>query len=140
MFNKSISPMESITNVFQYIKYPRSERAFFFLSRFIKSAWFKVQNRRNDRGRCETILYLIRAPALTLGKLSWPPRWTSTMWTYEVEAVPVTASGLAYTPLSFLLSCLGLPFSRHRSLSRGHFTILLPATWSRSLNHVGPVG
>lgn len=69
-------------------------------------------------------------------KLSWPPR-TSAMRTCEVEAVPVAASGstlLRFSPLS------RLPIQPTSFLSCGHFTILLLATWSRSLNHVRPVG
>lgn len=69
-------------------------------------------------------------------KLSWPPR-TSAMRTCKVEAVPVAASGstlLRFSPLS------RLPIQPTSFLSCGHFTILLLATWSRSLNHVRPVG
>jgi len=57
-----------------------------------------ILKKRNNRHWCKIPLYLMRAFALTRENYFDLCRWTSAMWTYKVEAVPVAASGLTWPP------------------------------------------
>lgn len=104
----------------------------------------KVQSSETPRTlqcRCENVFLSDASTCTDTRKLPWPPaRWTSTMWIYVVHR-SCSGDGFRfnlYPPSPSVLWLRG-PIQPTSFLSCGHFTILLLATWSRSLNHVGPV-
>lgn len=91
--------------------------------------------------RCENVFLSDASTCTDTRKLPWPPaRWTSAMWIYVVHR-SCSGDGFRfnlYPPSPSVLWLRG-PIQPTSFLSCGHFTILLLATWSRLLNHVGPV-
>lgn len=82
------------------------------------SQMIKANLARNNK-QCETVFYQMWAFALTRANYLDLCGWTSAMWTYEVEAVPVTASGLTWPPHS------SAPFDLV-----SHSTTIFPISWA----------